>query len=121
MKSLWRKLSSSWLVAAVCASLVLAAGSRLVWLSLKQQAAQQREAAERLAAQDAGALHSQLQALLQLAQQRVERAAAAAPGAPSPSTPDAAPRNAFWLSSDGRMLGSPPDRDMAAAIASREP
>jgi diguanylate cyclase (GGDEF)-like protein len=124
-----RKIGSGWLAAAVCAIVVLLAGSRLVVLSLEQQAAHTRSAAQRAVDEAASALQSQLQGLVQLAGQRAVSAAAPGDSAatgpaplapePAPSASPAAGRNAFWLADDGRVLGSPTDRDTAREIAAQ--
>jgi len=40
MKTAWRKYATGWIAAAICAGVVLLAGTRLVVLSLHQTAAQ---------------------------------------------------------------------------------
>jgi len=109
MKAVWRRLATGWIAVALCAGVVLLAGTRLVVLSLKQTAAQMHSAAQRLADQDAGALQAQLKMLAALAEQR---AAAAADASPPP-----AGGNEFWLGSDGKLLGSPADYRTASDIA----
>src|ERR1700693_2699315 len=109
MKTAWRKYATGWIAAAVCAGVVLLAGTGLVVLSLHQTAAQMRTAAQRLADRDAGALQRQLQALSLLAERR---AAAAADAAPPEAGPDE-----FWLGSDGKLLGRPDDYRIASDIA----
>jgi diguanylate cyclase (GGDEF)-like protein len=124
MKSWFRKTRSAGVVAAVCAALVLAAGARLVALSLEQHAAQARTAAQGYADQAAAELQAQLQRLIGTAQTRAAAASpvlaaadsttAAAALAALPAHPDG-----FWLMNDAQVIGAAgTGRERARTIAS---
>jgi diguanylate cyclase (GGDEF)-like protein len=111
---------SAWVAAAVCAALVLAAGSRLVVLSMRQYAAQAHTSAQLLADRAAQSIQSQLQALEHAAQERAALAANARPGEQLRSRllSIAPRRESFWLTPDGAVLGADAsDREAASVIA----
>src|SRR6185437_15931964 len=124
MKLGFQAIRSVGLAAALCAGLVLAAGARLVALSLEQHAVQARSAAQSYADQAAQALQSQLQRLVITAP---TRAAAASQALATSATPAASGLttlpthpDGFWLMNDGRVLGAAgTGRERARAIASR--
>ncbi|HWG77232.1 MAG TPA: bifunctional diguanylate cyclase/phosphodiesterase [Steroidobacteraceae bacterium] len=124
MKLGFQAIRSVGLAAALCAGLVLAAGARLVALSLEQHAVQARSAAQSYADQAAQALQSQLQRLVITAR---TRAAAASQALATSATPAASGLttlpthpDGFWLMNDGRVLGAAgTGRERARAIASR--
>jgi diguanylate cyclase (GGDEF)-like protein len=122
MKHWFQRTRSAGLVAALCAALVLAAGARLVALSLEQHAVQARTAAQRYADQAGQGLQTQLQRLVSSAQTRATAASqaiatsatASADLAALPTHPDG-----FWLMNGGRMLGvAGTGRERARTIAS---
>lgn len=99
---------ADWIPAAIVLGVILVAGSRLITLSLQQHAAQARESAQVVVTRYGGAIQSQLQALVVLAQRESARAArtlgdTSARRRLSTSVPA---RNTFWLTNDGRTLMS---------------
>jgi diguanylate cyclase (GGDEF)-like protein len=67
MKMGWLKRGSQWLPTVMVLIVVVAAGGRLISLSVQQRAAQMRAAAEELVAQYGGSIEKQLQTLAQKA------------------------------------------------------
>jgi diguanylate cyclase (GGDEF)-like protein len=116
-----RRRSSGWLPTLVVLAVVLIAGSRLFYLSVQHHAAAARETAATVASASAGKIEPLLQKLADLADRQ---AASAAPvlsnkdtSASLESVPPAA--NTFWMSSDGKVLGSrPAETATANGIAS---
>ena len=128
MKGWLLKARSAGIAAILCAALVLAAGARLVTLSLEQHAAQARSAAQRYAEQAAQTLQRELQQLQSDAQTRAAAASQALGDAPiaNPAMASASlaalPANpdGFWLMRDGTVASvTATGRERARAIAAQ--
>ena len=102
------KRNRGWLPAGLVLTVVLLAGGRLIELSVQQHAQSAHQAALAEATATARAIESQLQSLAELANQQVERAAAAMSAAnrPQPLASIIPVHNAFWISSDGLAVTS---------------
>src|SRR5579862_1633309 len=101
-----RRSIVGWAAMVVSAVIVLVAGSRLVALSMEQQAGEARHSAQLLAQQGANAIQAQLQTLAQRAR---ERARLTGPGEPDDLRQRlqaiAPARNGFWILTDGSAVG----------------
>jgi diguanylate cyclase (GGDEF)-like protein len=106
-----RKFGSGWPAVAVCALLVLLAGSRLVFLSMQQHAAASRSTAQGLADRSAQALRAQLQGLVRLAQQRAATGGSVRPAEGARAVGVTAIGSAapgFRIGADGQVSGVAP-------------
>ena len=117
---IWRRSGWELIAAAVCALIVLLAGSRLVVLSVRQRAAEARTVAQQIADRAAVAMQAQLTALAQEAQQRASSAASGQETEDLRARLQAVPatRNAAWILADGTVVSSSADREAVTTLAS---
>jgi diguanylate cyclase (GGDEF)-like protein len=123
-KSWLRASRTEWIAATICAALVLAAGARLVVLSMQHQAEQAQRRAQAQVDQSARALESQLSELVRIAQQRAALAAQTPASADERTALQALPpmNGSFYLLADGSIVGaSVADRQSADSIAAQWP
>jgi diguanylate cyclase (GGDEF)-like protein len=114
MKSFFR--SFGFLPPAVVFVVVLAAGSRLIYLSVQHHAAAARVTAATVAAAYVKKIEPALQNLAALAAEQADLAAKAVQSTKDSATGSEPPAaNTFWMSADDRVLGA---RDTEAQIAS---
>src|SRR5579862_7942200 len=111
-----RKAGSGWLLTVAVLTVVLGAGSRLIYFSVQHHKAVVREEAASLAAGFVGKIESQVRALTALAVRQAEVGAGHAAGAAGTRWPLAP--GAFWLGADDQVLAvQDPEAALAAAIS----
>jgi diguanylate cyclase (GGDEF)-like protein len=128
MKLSFLKRGSAWLPTVLVVLVVLAAGGRLISLSVQEHAEQARQNASTLGTRSARAIEAQLQALARVAYTASARAANVITTASSGNdTALAAPlqstaplgHDVFWMSAEGGVIASKDsDNALARAIAS---
>ncbi|MFI4866803.1 MAG: putative bifunctional diguanylate cyclase/phosphodiesterase [Steroidobacterales bacterium] len=108
MSPTFLKRNRGWLPAALVLVVVLVAGSRLLVLSVRQNAQSAQKVAWEQATSAARAIESQIQSLADAANREAERAAAAnsAANAPAALRSLVPMRNAFWISANGVAVAS---------------
>jgi diguanylate cyclase (GGDEF)-like protein len=120
MKSI-RKRDFAWLPTVVVLSVVLIAGSRLIYLSVQHHAAVARETAATVAATFARKIEPPLQRLADLAGRQAASAAQFLSSTDTSETLESVPpaTNTFWMTPDDKVLASrPAEAATAGGIAS---
>src|SRR5579862_2771033 len=129
MKLTFLKRGSAWLPTVLVILVVLAAGGRLISLSVQEHAEQARRSAQTLGTRDARAIEAQLQSLARVAYSASSRAdnllATATSSSAEPQDANAgvsalratAPlgHDVFWMAQDGTLVSSSKDSDKALA------
>lgn len=129
MKLTFLKRGSAWLPTVLVLLVVLAAGGRLISLSVQEHAEQARRSAQTLGTRDARAIETQLQSLARVAYTASSRAdnliTTAASSSAEPQDANAgfsalrgtAPlgHDVFWMAQDGTLVSSSKDSDKALA------
>src|SRR5579872_1667726 len=130
MKLAFLKRGSAWLPTVLVLIVVLAAGGRLITLSVQEHAEQARQTAQTLAVRSARTIEAQLQSLARVAYTASARAAnIVTTAAESPAGTDAGAaalrssvplgHDVFWMTQDGAVITSKDsDTTLARALAS---